>query len=999
MKMNYLLKMLRKTTVTFLLPLICFIVLANTHLLNKYQVEEQKKEHWVDSVFNAMSPEQRLGQLFMIAAYSNGKESDYQDIDKLVRDYNLGGLIFMQGGPMRQAALTNRYQSLAKIPLLISMDAEWGLSMRLDSTLQFPRQMTLGAIQNDDLIFKMGKEMANQCKRMGVHISFSPAVDVNSNPMNPVIGIRSFGENKEKVAAKGSAYMRGLQANGVIAVAKHFPGHGDTDADSHLSLPEIKHSKKRIDEIELYPFKRLIKDSVAGVMVAHIHVPAFDDDENKASSLSKEVVKKLLIDKLDYTGLVFTDALNMKGVSKFYKPGEIEVMALKAGNDVLLFSENVPLAIESIKKAIENDDLEQKDVDAKVRKILGAKYWAKLHEYKPIDLHNLYKDLYPHSAVALRHQLFEKAITVVKNETGLLPIKHQDTLKLASIAFGVGKDNEFQHILSKYAHFEHYHYAEHAHFTQEQLSIQAEKLAGKTVIISIHGMNNTPSKGYGVTHEIQQLAQKLQEKSNVIVVVMGNAYALKYFEDIKHVICTYENNDVTRKSVPQVIFGAMKAEGKLPVSPTIILKEGMGYNISPLNKLQYSIPERVGMNSRTLNKIDTIVGKAIKNKVMPGCKILVAREGKVIFERNYGTLNYDTLAPVTDSTIYDIASISKVVGTLQCIMFLKEQGLIHIDSTASTYLPELKGTNKQYITLREALTHTAGLQAFIEHFKKTTTSAGKLNDEYYCNEKDSSNFTLSVTNHLFAIHTLPDSMWKWSINSELIHKQKAGDTSCYPYRYSDISFYILKRVAEKVLQQPISEFLAHHYYQPLGMYQTTYNPLDHNYPSHHIAPTEYDGTFRKQVIRGTVHDPGAAMMGGVAGHAGVFSTTRDLAILMQMHLQNGNYGGYIYLRPETVVEFTKASYTNCRRGLGWDKPQFGGSSPTSDFCSFDTFGHTGFTGTCAWADPKYNLQFIFLSNRTFPNSENKKLITQNIRTRIQDEIYRSMTELQLITEE
>lgn len=974
--------------------MLVFIVCASSNIHTDGDEARDKQAHWVDSVFNTLSLDQKIGQLFMVDAYSNLGEANNQQIDSLIVKNQIGGIIFMQGSPLKQAHLTNRFQAESKLPLLISMDAEWGLSMRLDSTMIFPKQMTLGAIQDEKYIYLMGKEMAEQCKRMGVHISFSPDVDVNSNPLNPVIGMRSFGENKENVAQKGLAYMKGLQHNGVMAVAKHFPGHGDTDSDSHLGLPTVKHTKKRIDEIDLYPFKKLIRDSVSGVMVAHLFVPAYDDTPNRASTLSKEIITDLLKEKLDFQGLIFTDALNMKAVSKYFKPGEVEVMAMKAGNDILLFSENVPVAINKIKDALEKGDLSQKEIDKSVKKILNAKYWAGLNNYKPIEINSLFNDLHTPNAKSLRYTLFEKAVTVVTNENDLIPFKYADTAKFVSIAFGTTVENEFQKILNKYARFENYHYEEHAHFTADKVNELVERHSKKTVIVSIHGMNNSPSKDYGITKEIINFIQKLEAKTNVVVVVFGNPYALKFFEKSPHLICTYEQNEVNRKYVAEVIFGAAKANGKLPVSASKELNEGRGFFTLNTQKLQYGIPEQVGMTEDKFYRIDTIVSKAIHNHVMPGCEILVARNGKVIYEKSFGNYTYqDSALAVKDSTIYDIASVSKVAGTLQAVMTLYEHGEISLDSTISTYLPELKGTNKEHILMREVLTHQAGLQAFLEHFKKVMHKDG-FNAAFIGTKKDSI-YTLPITPSIFAIPSLPDSMWQWTINSNLIQKNShahGADTSCYPYRYSDLSFYIMKRIVESKINQPMNEFLDQHFYAPLGMYNTTYKPLE-KFNISRIAPTENDQSFRKQVIRGTVHDPGAAMMGGVAGHAGLFSTANDLAILMQMHLQKGEYGGVQYFKPETVAEFSRAQFISCRRGLGWDKPQMGGSSPTSDYCSFDTFGHTGFTGTCAWVDPKYNLVFIFLSNRTYPYSENKKLITQNIRTRIQDIIYQSIVNI------
>ncbi|MGI9543828.1 MAG: glycoside hydrolase family 3 protein, partial [Cyclobacteriaceae bacterium] len=335
-------------------------------------------QEWVDSVFNTMSPDERIAQLFMVAAYSNRDSKHEAAITRLIEEYKIGGLVFFQGGPLRQAAMTNRYQAKSKVPLLIAMDAEWGLGMRLDSTINFPYQMTLGAIADNDLIYDMGVEIAREFKRLGAHISFSPVVDVNNNPKNPVINYRAFGENREQVTAKGVAYMKGLQDQGVMAVAKHFPGHGDTDTDSHNDLPVIPHQRTRLDSVELHPFVNLVENGVGGVMVAHMSIPSLDATENLPSTLSKPIVEDLLKKELGYSGLIFTDALNMKGVTKHFPPGEVDVKALIAGNDVLVFTQDVPLALKKIKEAIKKGTLSQKDIDRRCKKVLAAKFWAGL---------------------------------------------------------------------------------------------------------------------------------------------------------------------------------------------------------------------------------------------------------------------------------------------------------------------------------------------------------------------------------------------------------------------------------------------------------------------------------------------------------------------------------------------------------------------------------------------------------------------------------------------
>ncbi|MBX9850228.1 MAG: serine hydrolase, partial [Cytophagaceae bacterium] len=847
------------------------------------------QELWVDSVFQSLSPEQKIGQLFMVAAYSNRGESHTQEIENLVKNYHIGGLIFFQGGPVRQANLTNRYQTAAKVPLLIAMDAEWGIGMRLpDSTMSYPRQMTLGAIQEEQLIYDMGAQIAKECRRLGVHVNFAPVVDVNSNPNNPVIGVRSFGEDKDNVARKGIAYMKGMQDNGVLANAKHFPGHGDTETDSHLSMPVISHPKERLQSLEFYPFRKIMDEGVMSVMIAHIHLPAYDNTPNMPTTLSKKVVTDLLKKEMKYDGLIFTDALNMRGVSSFYKPGEVDVMALLAGNDVLLYSENVPLAIKKIQKAIKDKDISQAEIDQKVKKILSAKYFVGLNQNKLVDVNNLYQDLNTIEGKVLQRRLFEKAITVVNNKDSLLPFRNIDTTSFASVSLGVKEENAFQAALSNYAPFTHYladKTADENYYKQLLEKLKQHEV----IVVSLHGMSMYNNTTYGIPEPAKQFIYKLKSTDKkVVLTVFGNPYSLKFFTDIPNLVCAYEDNFVTTKIVPEILFGANTANGKLPVSVSPDVRVGQGIELkNPLYRLRYNVPEVAGMDGFVLKRIDSIVKQAIEDKAMPGCQVLVARNGIVVYNKSFGHLTYDKTQPVTSNTVYDIASITKVAGTLQAVMFLAERGMIDLDKKASYYLPELKNTNKENLQLRDILTHQAGLIPFIPYWKKTikdtlgfdTLFYSKNKTNIYCNE---------VIPGVYSIASMEDSLWKWTIESELLKKNRK--TKKYDYQYSDLGFYIMKRIVEGQINQPIDQFLQQNFYTPLGLQNMTYKPLL-KVPVDRIAPTEDDKLFRKQLVRGCVHDPGAAMFGGVAGHAGLFSNANDVAIIMQMLLNEGTYGG------------------------------------------------------------------------------------------------------------
>lgn len=962
---------------------IFLVILTSSLSAQKFyhKIDTVAQQQWADSVFNALTAEERLGQLFMVAAYSNRDQKHVDEIKELVSQYNIGGLIFFQGGPYRQARLNNDYQSLAKVPLAIAMDAEWGIGMRLDSVYDFPKQMTLGAIQDRKWIYEMGKEVANQFHTLNMHINFAPVVDVNVNPNNPVIGYRSFGEDKVEVALRGSAYMRGMQDHGIMANAKHFPGHGDTGVDSHYDLPVIKHSKSRMTETELYPFKELMRDSLMSIMVAHLQVPAFDSAKNTPTTLSKNVVTDLLKGELGFEGLAFTDAMNMQGVAKYYAPGEADVKALQAGNDIILFPLDVPKAMKQIEKALKKGTLTQEMLDERVLKILKAKYWFGLNEYQPIETANLTKRINNDYAQYLNRILYQKAITVVDNTDLLIPTIQLEDTKFASVSFGGNDSQAFQNMLGKYAKFDHLKID-----SLNEASLEKAAQFDK-VVVSVQGITNSPRKQHGVKTEEVEWIKKLQQRTQVIVVVMGNAYSLKYFEGVKNIICTYEDNKITQETAPQIIFGALKAEGRLPITAGKSFKAGMGIETMTTNRLSYGLPVEAGMSIDSLRKIDQIIEEAIKEKATPGAQFLVARKGKVIYQKNYGYQTYEEEKPVDDQTIYDIASVTKVAATTQVLMKLYDEKKVDINKPIGYYLEELRGTNKENLLLRDILTHQAGLKPYIPFWEKTVTK-GELNADYF-NDAPGPNHNYRIQEKNLPV-ALADSVWKWTITSDL-RKMPEGKEK-YDYLYSDLGYEIVFHLIENIIDEPFEAYLNKEFYQPLGLSRTMYLPTEKGFFAE-VAPTEVDAYFRNTIVCGIVHDQNATLIGGIAGHAGLFSNANDLAILLQMNLQMGQYADKKYLNAWTIPIFTTPQSMENRRGMGWDKPITGTEDgPTSKYSSASTFGHTGFTGASIWADPAEELVFVFLCNRTYPDSENFKLIEENVRTRIQDMVYQSILE-------
>ncbi len=939
-------------------------------------------EHWADSMLNTLSYKQKIGQLFMVDAFSNKDIVHVQQITQLIDSFYIGGLIFFQGGPIRQALLTNYYQHISKVPLMIGIDGEWGLSMRIDSTMRFPRQMTLGAGRDTAGVYAMGEEIARQCKRMGIQINFAPDIDINNNPANPIINSRSFGENKEQVTLMGKMYMQGMQRNNVLACGKHFPGHGNTDSDSHLSLPVIHSDIIALDSLELTPFKELIKDSLASVMVAHLYVPSIDSTPNRASTLSEKMIKGLLQQKLGFTGLIFTDALNMKGVASFFEPGELEWNALLAGNDVLLYSQDVPKAIERIHYGIQNCEIDQSEIDGHVRKILMAKYWSGAYNAPAIDTTNLIKDLFSGPAAWLNYQLYNESVTLLKNQDKFIPFSPYYRDCMASVVLNDTANNPFQLMLNRYGKVDCFNVPKDASVKLMDSLAQILREYDR-VIVSVHNTSINAAKNFNVSESMTYIADKLSDNKNTVFCVFGNAYVLGKFNKATHhhaVVIAYEDTYLPQYLTAQKIFGASSFTGKIPVTATIDFLMGQGLTSSTNEVIKYSLPEEMHVASNQFDVVDTLINKAIRDSVFPGCQILVALKGNVIYNKSFGYFTYDKTRAVKNTDVYDLASVTKVAATSLATMLLFDKHKLDPDAKISKYLPEFKSTNKKDLTLRQIMAHEAGLQAWIPFYKSTVDSSG-VSPEWYRRSEEKS-FAVQVADSLFMRDDYKDSIWSIILKSEVNPPGK--------YVYSDLGLLIMQRILEKISGKSLDEYVTDNFYKPLGLWETGFLPKD-RLDSSTIVPTELDTVFRHQLLQGHVHDPAAAMLGGVAGNAGVFSNAQSLAILMQMLLNHGEYGGRQFIHKETIDLFTAQAYpgTDNRRGLIFDRQDDEASKngPTAKSASLASFGHSGFTGTYVWADPKNGLVYVFLSNRVHPSATNNKLSKQNIRTDVMQVVY------------
>lgn len=963
--------------------IVCLFILAFSHIGRSADTLGQKQ--WVDSVYFQMSLDQKIGQLMMVRAYSKSDNADVKKITELIENYHIGGICFFQGSPVRQVELINEYQKKSKVPLLISIDGEWGAGMRFpNNTISFPRQLTLGAIQDNTLIYEMGQEIARQCKKMGVHVNFAPVVDINSNPDNPVINDRSFGEDKYNVAAKAYAYMQGMQDENIISCAKHFPGHGDTGTDSHYSLPVITHNEARLRSVELFPFHALSNQGLASIMVGHLNIKAWMDDELKPTSLSKKITTDILKKEIGFEGLVFTDALDMAGVTNSYEPGIIELEAFKAGTDILLIPLDVKKAVDHIRSALNDGTISLQRLEESVKKILAAKYASGLSKAQELNTDKVLEFLNRNEALALKTRLIEKAITLVNDEQNLLPIGINETKNVLAISLGAETGNAFEFRMTSMGVINHLTFGKKI-LPEEKAAVLAEAKKFKKIIITLHDMSKSAKTNFGIDSSQLDLIHDLNLQSKVILCVMGSPYALKNFENISTLVEVYEDDDLFRDALAQALLGVSAMEGRLPVQASAKYYYNAGISKSGNGRMGYSIPERVGMSAAELAKIDLIAGKIISSSAAPGCQVIIAKDGRIVWDGAYGYTDYDRKTRVTSKTIYDVASLTKILATTLLVMDLQEKGVMNVNSPFDNYLPRLDTCNKSGIILKDAMSHVARLQPWIPFYESTLIKSGKQTyaDTNIYTKTFSPQFSIPVAKRMFMREDYRDTIWSKILSSPL--------SPTDAYKYSDLGFIMLYKSIEIITGKRYENLVQDRIYEKLGLQRTLYKPIE-KFPLEEIAPSERDDYWRHQVVHGTVHDMGAAMLGGVCGHAGLFSTAEEVAIIMQMLLNGGVYGGQRIFSEKTIAQFTHRHPKSTRRGLGFDMKELDPSKVMnmSTLASDRAFGHTGFTGTSTFADPVNNTVIVFLSNRTFPLSTNNKLAREDYRPRIQDIIYKAI---------
>lgn len=964
-----------KKNIILILPFIVLGIVGFQLKSNKIKPNYKKaiiKDSWAENTLNSLTLEEKIAQFFMVATWPNKSEEHQQEVENLVKKHKIGGLIYFQGTKPELKKSIERMQHSSKTPLLIGMDAEWGTAMRVTFEDRLPYAYTIGAANDEKLSEKLGAILAQDCRELGIHLNFAPVADVNSNPKNPVIGFRSFGEDPHLVAKHTLAMMKGMEENGVMTSVKHFPGHGNTDKDSHYELPTVSQSLAEFRSIDFVPFKKAIAENASTVMVGHLNVPALDDS-GTPSSLSYKTIQTYLKEELGFKGLVISDALNMKAVSEKYGKTEVVIKAFEAGCDILLYPESISESIDALVKRVKQGKITESEIDKRCLKILQAKERFK-NEKKE------FKTFTEGEIDWARKETYEKALCVVKNQGEALPIKDVQK-RIAVVRIGTHTAS-FAEMLSNFGDFDVYHF----YSPQEAIERLKNKLEKYDYIVtSVHASTVRSSENYGVSKSIDSWIETIPTKSKSIVCLFGNPYALSHWTSsiqVDALVVAYENHAATQDRVAQLIFGAIGSSSKLKTSYSTFLEKGKGIVLERTDRLKFSQAEEMGISSEKLAEIDKIVLKGIKAGAFPGCQVLVAVKGNIIYRKSFGTTTFKSTDSIQHSHLYDIASVSKIAGSTAALMKLQSDNKFSLNKQLKDYIPEVTGSGEfGDISLRDMMAHQAGLTAWIPFYKKTLQN-GELNPSIYSKVKKEG-YELQVASDVWIKNSYVDTIYKRIISSGLSSDKK--------YVYSDLGYYFVKKIVEKESAQGFDSYLYQSIYKPLGLKNIGFNPLK-KFPKHKLVPTEQDNAFRGQLIHGFVHDPGAAMLGGIGGHAGVFSTATDLAAVMQLFLNKGTYGGLRILDRNVVEEYTKAQFPGKnRRGAGFDRPTPSASSgPTCGLVSQQSFGHTGFTGTMTWADPAYGINFVFLSNRVCPSAENWKIRDMNIRTEIQRVIYEAV---------
>jgi beta-N-acetylhexosaminidase len=900
-----------------------------------------------------MTLEEKAGQMVMVLAFGNfvnAESEEFARLSHLIEERAIGGVILSHGDVYESAYLLNRLQSKARIPLLVSADLESGLAMRIRRGTPFPNAMAIGATRDTALAFAVGKAIGQEARAIGIHQNYAPVADVNTNPRNPIINTRAFGDDVNLVQNMVVAFARGTQEAGVLATVKHFPGHGDTGLDSHLELPVLPFSRGRLDSIELRPFRAAIDHGTRSVMIAHLGVPAIERNISLPASLSRNIIEDLLRKEFGFGGLVVSDAMEMQGVVRGYSVTESTLKAIEAGTDIILLPLNAEVALTSIVAAVKNGEISKERIDSSVRRILETKHALGLDRGRLTDLSLIDSEVGSREHWQLARTVARKGMTLLRDDGRILPLTQKPWRRIAAVVITDAEESrsDINRPTSPFSNEATGSYfvqllgrrlgkvdvarlspaSNESDFQEALTKVRRADL----LLLSLHARVRSSSGRIGLPENLRIFAEKA-ERLDIpkAAVVFGNPYVAAHFPDTDVLLCAYGESEPIAEAAAEALCGEIPVRGKLPVAIPGAFSFGSGID-KPQQRLRKDDPVVVGFDPTKIRRVDSVVYDGIRDSAFSAAQLAVVKDGELIWDRAYGKYSYDAASrEINGDALFDLASVTKVIATTSAIMKLYDQGLLRLDDPVSKYLPAFKDGLKATMTIRHLLLHRGGFPPFRKFWEFCPTSAAMM-----------------------------DSVFATPLIAA------PGDTTIY----SDLGFMTLGKIVEKVAGRTLAEFTQREFFEPLGMRNTAYLP-DPELRRRAVA-TEYDSLWRKRLVQGTVHDENAEFMGGISGHAGLFSTAEDLAVFVQMLLNGGTYGGKRYLRESTIATFVATGQEGGERWLGWDKKSPKGSSAGSLF-SASSYGHTGFTGTSVWVDPDRHLGVIFLTNRVHPTRANTKL--------------------------
>lgn len=910
----------------------------------------------INALLSRMSLREKIGQLFFIPANGYFRSEDnetYRELVAQIEDHHIGGIIFFRGNIYGQAVLTNKLQKISEIPLWITQDMEYGAAMRVEGTTRFVPAMGVAATQNPEYAYWKGKVTAHEARALGVNQIFAPVLDVNNNPENPVINVRSFSGDPQTVAAFGQQFINGVESEGLIATAKHFPGHGDTDTDSHISLPTINHNYSRLDSLELVPFRSAINNGLQSVMSAHIAFPKISKTPQIPGTLDEFVLNRILMDSLNFKGMVVTDGLEMKGIASNFSPGNAVVRALHAGADLMLLSPDLATAVNEVEKAVQQGIITEDRIDQSVRKLLAWKKHHGLFDRKTIDIDQLSSLINIRENRLITNEISRKSLTLLKNDANLLPVRAEEYPKVMVLSIADDESGStgasFARSIRVYHPDVTFHVLDKRTGVEEKKEILQDARESDLLILGSF-IYVRSGQSVQISPEQMQLLNELPQKPSVLV-AFGNPYVVRDLPDSDAQLMAWSARSNQIQAATPALFGGTKIGGRLPIEIPGMYPMGHGIDL-PQTAIRFDEPETVGISSDGLRKIDTIMNDAVFDSTFPGGVVAVVKDGVIAYRKAFGYHTYDKLKKVSETDIYDLASLTKVVTTTTSIMKLMDEGKVKSNDRISKYFPEFRDGEKQKITIRNLLLHNSGLPPFRVYIDSLQSEAEIIQ----------------------------------AIKNEPLINDPGEE-----YVYSDLGFILLGEIVEQVTGTPLDVYARKTFYYPLGMSSTHFNPkAKGDWISNKIPPTEIDTVYRQMKIHAEAHDERAWYMNGVAGHAGLFSSASDLAIYAQMLMSEGWYAGKQYLKPETIQTFTKRQSSQSDRGYGFDHKSEGFSS-AGTLTSLSTFGHTGFTGTSLWIDPEKDVAIIMLTNRTFPYRSYGSKISR-IRAAVADAVISSITE-------